>query len=226
MPAFNLHSEEDKNALVSYVIHLSIRGQVEFETIKEGFKYNPGKDELYWNKKVPLAKYMGTRAMEIVQAWDQAQTKEIIPGAYHLAADDPKMKESVLRGHEIFLGKAATGGASCVSCHKDYGRQSVYKWDEWGTLGSKPRNFIKGQLRGGRRPIDIYYRIHSGINGSGMQNFGKDLSSDQIWDLVNLIRALPYPAMRKEYGLQVRLKILPFVELGRQRRSNSQSSGR
>ncbi len=200
MPAHNLLSEKDKNALVSYVMHLSIRGQTEYLTLANpnGFKYDSGPDVLYWsNKQNSIKKYMTDRAREVIQEWLSSQTMRIHPGAYHTT--DADMKKSVLAGQKLFLGSKA----ACVSCHKDYGRQSVYKWDDWGTVTAKPRDFTKGIFRGGRRPIDIYHRIHSGINGVGMQPFGATLTSDEIWHLVNFVRNLSYPAMRKSYGIQI-----------------------
>ena len=59
------------------------------------------------------------------------------------------------------------------------------------------RDLTRAVYRGGRRPLDFYYRIHSGINGSGMLKQGKNLTPEQIWDVVNFVRALPYPEMRK-----------------------------
>jgi mono/diheme cytochrome c family protein len=93
-------------------------------------------------------------------------------------------------------------GAKCVSCHSDYGRQARFRYDEWGTL-VRPNNLATGQLRGGKRPVDIYYRIHSGINGSGMTPFGTTLSSDEIWDLVNFVTNLSYPHMRERLGIRI-----------------------
>ena len=67
---------------------------------------------------------------------------------------------------------------------------------------TKPRDMTSGVFRGGRRPVDIYYRIHSGISGSGMTSFGKVLkNTDRIWDLVNFVKTMPYPAMRKSMGI-------------------------
>jgi len=81
----------------------------------------------------------------------------------------------------------------------DFGRRANFKFDSWGTL-VRPANLTTGMYRGGRRPIDIYHRIHSGINGSGMARFS-NLEAKQIWDLVNFVQALPYPAMRKELNI-------------------------
>ena len=44
----------------------------------------------------------------------------------------------------------------------------------------------------------------AGISGSGMIAYGKVLSKPEtIWDLVNFVQVLPYPAMRKAAGLQI-----------------------
>jgi mono/diheme cytochrome c family protein len=99
---------------------------------------------------------------------------------------------------------AVLKGANCVSCHTDYGRQARFRFDDWGTL-VRPNNLSIGQLRGGKRPVDIYYRIHSGINGSAMTPFGKTFEGNEqyIWDLVNFVSVLRYPAMRETLKLRL-----------------------
>jgi hypothetical protein len=57
--------------------------------------------------------------------------------------------------------------------------------------------------RGGRRPIDLFWRIHSGIGGANMAGFSSSLSDEQIWDLVNFLRVAPYAEMRKKYGIDI-----------------------
>ena len=103
---------------------------------------------------------------------------------------------------EAFYENKAVGKDTCVTCHKDYGRQSTFRFDEWGTY-SKPANFTLGNFRGGHRPVDIYHRIHSGIPSSGMIAFGTLLTPNQIWDLVNFVRVLGSPTMRKSLDIQV-----------------------
>ena len=94
--------------------------------------------------------------------------------------------------------------ANCKNCHADYGRQAMFKFDAWGTL-VRPNNFTQGLFRGGRRPADIYHRIHSGISGSGMTPFGAPgtLSSNSIWDMVEFVQALSYPSMRARLGVNI-----------------------
>src|SRR5262249_20389206 len=108
---------------------------------------------------------------------------------YSIPSDDART-ESILRGWKMFRD---TGDAGCIGCHKDYGRQAALFFDSWGTIG-RPTDLTTGVYRGGRRRIDLYWRIYSGVNGSNMPAFGPLLASDDyknkekrdgIWDLVN-----------------------------------------
>ncbi|MEM9660647.1 MAG: cytochrome c, partial [Planctomycetota bacterium] len=60
-----------------------------------------------------------------------------------------------------------------------------------------PRNLRSGIYRGGRRRIDIFHRIHAGINGSGMPGVGGaapgaqgTLSEEEIWHIVDYVMSL------------------------------------
>ena len=55
-----------------------------------------------------------------------------------------------------------------------------------------PRNLRQGVYRGGRRPLDLYYRIHAGINGAPMPAGKGTIPPEDIWHIVNYIRSLPY----------------------------------
>jgi mono/diheme cytochrome c family protein len=55
-----------------------------------------------------------------------------------------------------------------------------------------PRNLRLGVYRGGRRPIDIFYRLTAGINGSGMPQ--APLTGDEKWHVVDYVLSLPYEA--------------------------------
>ena len=125
--------------------------------------------------------------------WVASSANGIEPAKFPFSRND--MAGSITRGHKLFT---APGAASCVSCHADFGRQFSYRWDEWGTI-VRPADLTGGIYRGGRRPIDLYYRIHSGILGAGMPAFSKEnggtLETNDVWDLVNFLKALPYPSM-------------------------------
>ncbi len=82
----------------------------------------------------------------------------------------------------------------------------VAKFDLW-TRGSldawenplRPASLIDGTYKGGRRPLDLYWRIAKGINGAKMPAHSNTLTEGQIWDVVNFVLALPdEPGLLKE----------------------------
>jgi mono/diheme cytochrome c family protein len=57
----------------------------------------------------------------------------------------------------------------------------------------RPRNLRQGVFRGGRRPIDIFWRVRNGIEGTPMPGFKPEILSDgDIWNIVNYVQSLPY----------------------------------
>ena len=124
--------------------------------------------------------------------------------------------DSIDRGRDLYY----TVKANCFSCHGntqlgdgnlglyDDWSKELYNWqsiqDEDGSkraeflaLGGlepriiRPRNLRLGIYRGGRRPLDIFYRIYNGIDGAGMPA-ANALAHDEVWDLVNYVLWLPY----------------------------------
>jgi mono/diheme cytochrome c family protein len=63
--------------------------------------------------------------------------------------------------------------------------------DDWGNP-FRPANLNRGVYKGGRRPIDLYWRIAKGINGAKMMAHYPTIEPEKIWDLVNFVLALPY----------------------------------
>ncbi len=199
MPSFALLPDHELEYLVSYVIHLSLRGEVEYRTmlaLLEGGKENlkvPFSDE-----PLSIDDYVQSTTAQLLVRWAQSNTaKPHEPPAYTEPATTAEREASIRRGHRLFTGK----DGQCIACHKDYGRQVPYKYDVWGTL-VRPANLTAGTYRGGRRPIDIYWRIRGGIEPSGMPaavlTKEQGYKPEDYWDLVNFVRALPYPAMLPE----------------------------
>ena len=111
---------------------------------------------------------------------------------------------SIENGRLLYLGK----DAQCASCHGDTGKGNGYQsfqfqkkrdgsdydviglHDDWGNP-LPIRDLTSGIYRGGRRPLDVYRRIYSGIKGTPMPVFGgKGLTDAQIWDIVNYVLTL------------------------------------
>ncbi len=126
--------------------------------------------------------------------------------------DEVLLKESQLRGRKLFYGPIA----NCFSCHGPtaLGDGQLGDYDGW-TLelitktptpeiisdfeargmpkprNIRPRNLRQGVYRGGARPLDVYWRIRNGIEGSPMPGNDK-LKPEEVWHLVNYVQSLPY----------------------------------
>lgn len=69
-----------------------------------------------------------------------------------------------------------------------------------------PRNLRENVFRGGRRPLDLYWRISAGIAGTPMPNSGPatpgaqaTLTEQEIWQVVDYVQSLPFePASRPQ----------------------------
>ncbi len=220
MPSFNILPEEEREALASYVIHLSLRGEVEYRTMNDqlrllaeskGSEGGAERPKFVAQLRDDLKNPTMRQAMEDNLAlaagwWVTAQKPEsaIKPGPYTVGPDDADFLKSAARGGKIFLG-------SCIQCHQNYGRESNLTYDAWGTI-VRGRNLYDGIYRGGRRPIDLYNRVHGGIEGAGMtaykdikaslnpQDMGVSASEweriDPLWDIVNFLRAITYRDLR------------------------------
>ena len=190
MPSFGLLQDKEKEQLISYIIHLSIRGEVELNSMKGVLT------------KMDLNGTVGEYATSLVkddlENWVNSDKKGLEPTPYpYPEADKKRLAESIRHGYELFTNPK--GDASCIGCHLDYGRQVPFKYDKWGTL-VRPANLTAGVYRGGRRPLDLYWRIRGGIPPSGMSAapLKVEKDRDEFWDVVNFVQALPYPHMLPE----------------------------
>lgn len=72
-----------------------------------------------------------------------------------------------------------------------------------------PRNLRLNTYRGGRRPVDFFWRIHQGIAGTPMPATGPaapgaqgTLTEEEMWNIVDYLRSLPYePASQPQLRL-------------------------
>ena len=184
MPAFRFLATEEADAVLDYVQVLSARGQLEIDLIREAT------DELDENDDFDpetVAEYV----QAISDSWDRADAELVRP----VTIDPPRTPETIQKGAVAFAE------FSCVKCHGPNARGSKSAdvgQDIWGRT-AYPANLAMGMLHGGRRPVDIYRRIYSGINGTPMPS-SKDPNtaigetpeqrSDRIWHLVHFITAV------------------------------------
>jgi mono/diheme cytochrome c family protein len=107
----------------------------------------------------------------------------------------PPSPEAVTEGAKAFVQ------LNCYKCHGRDGRgakQSDVGKDDWGRTAFAA-DLTTGMLHGGRRPIDIYRRIYSGVNATPMPAFGNPDSSrnetpaersDTIWRLTQFVTSI------------------------------------
>ncbi len=219
MPSFNVLSIEEREQIASYVIHLSLRGEVEGRTMtdqlqlmaesKGGSATGAPKYRMLLREDMKDPKQKDALQDNLALAasrWAAAQKPDaaIAPQPYRTGNTEDDFLTSAARGSKIFF-------ASCVQCHQNFGRESNLVYDSWGTI-VRGRNLYEGVYRGGRRPIDLYYRVHGGIEGSEMPAY-KDIKSsltaegvgmtaaqfeqyDPLWDIVNFFKAVAYRDQR------------------------------
>jgi mono/diheme cytochrome c family protein len=214
MPAFEpLLTEAEIEQVIDYVVYLSMRGETELALIEEA-SISDENDPNALSDDIVKDITNG-----VFNKWKLAQTQVVNPPI----ARTPPTRESILRGRDLFLssdckdchGRLAVGnGESFVD--QDIFNEVVFggdpserarrvealdektktlwnqKPDDWGNP-LRPANLNRGVYKGGRRPIDIYWRIAKGINGAQMPaHYPSPFDEKKMWDVVNFVLALPY----------------------------------
>ncbi len=158
-----------------------------------------------------------TAAGDVNDFWQAAQEPDnvVVPKVKRTLPT----KDSIGRGRLLFLSQYPDPKnpdpkkkTKCAECHGESGRgdgpntEEFWKipdvkperkyevaglHDNWGHP-QKPRDLTRGLYRGGRRPLDIFRRVHEGIPGTQMPGFGSALSQEEIWDIVNYVLSIPF----------------------------------
>ncbi len=204
MPAFPWLSDEEVQNVVDFVILLAHRGELEQKvTAIASVDLEPDQDLL-------LRDFTDT-LQQIHDQWLEAEHQTVFP----LTAQPPVTDETVAKGRQAFITRG------CSKCHGEDGRGQTewlssefvaqqqalpedkriqINFDSWGNV-APAADLTAGMLHGGRRRVDIYRRIHNGINGTPMPGFAQALATepDTIWHLVHYIDSVvagrPLPAV-------------------------------
>jgi mono/diheme cytochrome c family protein len=237
MPSFKLLPDLEVEALVEYVKYLSIRGEAErglldlTTNLEDKARLvnvlgDKAKDEEKAAQQEQVAAVKDV-VKTVVEKWDGA-VGAITPIPQRPNLNKEELAASIKHGRELFYGSIA----NCVKCHGDsaLGDGQTTDYDEWAkefindgkdrkrvhtfvSLGMlpprtiRPRNLRQGIYRGGLRPIDIYWRVMNGIEGTPMPALAtnirkpedppeaKKLNPEEVWDLVNYVQSLPYESI-------------------------------
>lgn len=157
----------------------------------------------------------------LAESWTAADQPEsiVVPKVKRGAPDQAAIHESIERGRKLFLSQVQGKKTECAECHGLSGRgdgpNTEKYWpipdskperkyevaglhDDWGQP-QQPRNLTRGIYRGGRRPIDIFRRVHEGIPGTQMAGFANVLTHEEIWDVVNYVLSVPFEGKHTAY---------------------------
>lgn len=219
MPSFLLLPENELEAIVEYVKYLSVRGEAERNLLNLWAAGEYGKDDRLMpdaSKPNPdQIAMLKDQVAQVVTKWIEADANAVGISARPTYTPE-ELAKSREAGRVLFQGTKA----NCFSCHgiSALGDGQLTGFDEWtkeliaptgvrnnelvreymklGMLeprNIRPRNLRQGVFRGGRRPIDIFWRVRNGIEGTPMPGFKPEILSDgDIWNIVNYVQSLPY----------------------------------
>lgn len=198
MPSFAIVPLSERQAIIDYVIYLSIRGELERDLLAaaiDDLDYDTGPPDEDLRLKMVSVSTQGRQTIvetlhNIVDSWVDVQPASVPPRPTMTEFD---LAASIVRGKEVFHGQIA----NCVGCHgvggggglatmdyddwtKDFttrigvspdDRDAVKPFRKAGALPPRkidPRVLAGGVLRGGGDPETIYRRIQQGIAGTPM----------------------------------------------------------
>lgn len=239
MPAFEaLMSDFEMEQVLDYMTFLSMRGETELGLIDEV----AASGELTKDVAPEIAasvfnkwKSAESQAVNPPIARTPPSKESVLRGrALFLARDDKNRKLECTGCHgpqaigngpslvaqEVFNDVMFGGDPSTMKERLDkYDPKIKELWknslDDWG-FPLRPANLNRGVYKGGRRPIDIYWRIAKGINGAKMPAHYPAIEPGEIWDLVNFVLALPYePALLDGATLPTTLPAVPAPAVAR-----------
>jgi mono/diheme cytochrome c family protein len=98
------------------------------------------------------------------------------------------------KAHKVFLESLAKETDPAVASLREEVAETLYP-----VRNSIPRNLRKGIYRGGRRRIDVFWRIYAGVAGTPMPGLGAasagataTLTEAEMWNIVDYVLSLPY----------------------------------
>jgi mono/diheme cytochrome c family protein len=183
MPGFAMLPPEQLDAVVGYTLYLTLRGKVELELLSAVM----GEEGL----TEPTEEFAKAALVRTVARFAEAEAKVVRPTVPPLEAKDGDADAEY--DARVRNGFASFAKAGCASCHKDYGRETHYLYDEWG-IAVRPSNLSAGVYRAGGESLDLFHRVRCGIPPSGMPAVdAKTLGDGEVWDLVLFLKALPVP---------------------------------
>ncbi|MHC5544587.1 c-type cytochrome, partial [Singulisphaera rosea] len=223
MPAFEaLMSPSELEQVTDYVVFLSIRGETELALIDEAAIADENDPEALSDEVVQGVansvfgkwKDAETQVFNPPSSRIASTSESILRGRNLFLGQKSKSGNSVdcvgchgrkangdgasFVSQDVIDDVMFSGGPSLMQARLDTYPEKVREiWknslDDWGNP-LRPANLNRSLYKGGRRPIDLYWRVAKGITGAKMPGHYPTLDTDEVWDVVNFILALPYDA--------------------------------
>jgi mono/diheme cytochrome c family protein len=216
MPSFALLPDDEIDALVEYVRYLAVRGETEEllynMVVNEGNEGPLTRDMVVNDAMMPIVDIWKRAESQIVHPPARPES---------IGSIDSPTPESIATGRKLFTDTKRGQCINCHGpTGLGDGGDRIY--DDWNDAKDKmlkadpdhpekiaelfslpiqelkPRNLRMGIYRGGRRPLDLYRRVFAGIKGAKMPAGGATpqkpagLSNEEIWNLIDYVRSLPY----------------------------------
>ncbi len=208
MPSFRLLTESELDAVIEYVRFLAMRGETERRLLAH---FQPLIDAQTAQERQSLEQELNgegfTEAFNdaaslIAENWQTAEESgnTVLP----TVARVPDTIESRKKGRNLFISTKI----NCAKCHGPLGRGNgsflgeIQKnldtnddypepglFDNWHNRIS-PRDLTSATYRGGRRPLDLFRRVTTGVKGTPMPGFAA-LTEKERWHIVNYILSIP-----------------------------------
>jgi mono/diheme cytochrome c family protein len=220
MPAFeSLMSSIDIDQVLDYVIFLSMRGETELGLIEEALVADENDPEALgdgivkeiaqnvfkkWKTadgqvlnppvpKPPATRESILRGRDLFLSRNTTGNKVDCTSCHGPQAEGngPSMVAQEVFNHIVFGGNPSTQAERLAGYDEKIREAWKNSLDDWGNA-LRPANLNRGIYKGGRRPIDLYWRIAKGINGAKMPAHYPTIEPERIWDLVNFVLELPY----------------------------------
>jgi mono/diheme cytochrome c family protein len=165
--------------------------------------------ELFYGTKANCVKCHGPTGLGDGQQddfdnWNKAN-KEFLDRTTGLADSIKTLQQ---RAREVEGDQKESADQELQAAYKELQERDVVADHLLPVRNAIPRNLRTGMYRGGRRPLDLYRRVHQGIAGTPMPAAGPaspgaqgTLTEEEIWQIVDYVRSLPFePASRPQLG--------------------------
>ncbi len=105
----------------------------------------------------------------------------------HQHADAAKITNPVAADLRSIAAGAKLYAQNCASCHGLAGQGDGKMAEE---LKPKPSNLVDASWKHGSTDGEIFTLIRDGATGTPMKAFGKKLTAEQTWDVINYLRSI------------------------------------